>query len=659
MVKSPSLLSLIRCSLSPLGVIGGMALSGVALAQSPTITPGENLTVEGIPALSATIAESVSRYTEFRSAGFSDWHPKRREILIGTRFADTNQIHEVKMPGGARTQLTFFPDSVGGATFQPTEGDYFLFTKDTGGNEFTQIYRYDLANGAITLLTDGKSQNGGARWSHRGDRIAYTSTRRNGRDRDIYVIDPRDPKTDKVVATLAGSWSVGDWSPDDESLIIANYVSINDSSLWLLNLKTGEKTLLTPRNKMQEPFAYGGVKFSPDGKGFYTTTDRDSEFRQLAYVDLATRAHRYLTKDILWDVEGFDLSPDGKVIALTTNENGVSVLRLRDTASGKDRKAPQLPLGVISGLTFHPNGKEIAFALNSARSPSDVYSYELRSGKIDRWTTSETGGLPAATFVEPTLATWKAPDGKTISGFLYHPDPKKFPGKRPVIINIHGGPESQSRPGFIARINYYLNEMGVAVIFPNVRGSTGFGKSFVKADNGILREGTYTDIAALLDWIGTQSDLDASRIMVTGGSYGGHMTLALATRYSDRVACALSVVGISNFITFLERTEAYRRDLRRAEYGDERDPEIRAYFEKTAPLNNAGKVKKPLFIVQGKNDPRVPYTEAIQMKEAVQKNGVETWFLMASDEGHGFAKKKNQDFQFYATVAFIQKYLLK
>ena len=659
MMKNPSLFSVVRLSLSPLGVIGGMAFGGAALAQSGAITPGENLTIEGIPPLPAALVESVGRYTEFRTAAFSDWHPKRREMLIATRFADTTQAHLLKMPGGARTQMTFFADSIGGVTFQPTEGDYFLFTKDVGGNEFSQIYRYDTGNGAITLLTDGKAQNGGARWSHGGDRIAYTSTRRNGRDRDVYVMNPRDPKTDKIAASVDGSWSVSDWSPDDKTLIIANYLSVNESYLWLLDIASGEKIPLTPRKGAQETFSYGPAKFRPDGKGFYSATDRDSEFKQLAYVDLATRGHRYLTKDIPWDVENFDVSPDGKTIAFTTNENGVSVLRLRDTATGKDKRAPKLPLGVIGEVRFRRDGKEIAFTLTSARSPSDVYSFAPGSDKVERWTFSETGGLAAETFVEPTLVEWKAPDGRAISGFLYRPDPAKFSGKRPVIINIHGGPESQARPGFVGRTNYYLSEIGVAVVFPNVRGSTGFGKTFVKLDNGMLREGTYTDIAALFDWIGTQPDLDANRIMVTGGSYGGHMTLALATRYPERIACSLAVVGISNFTTFLERTEAYRRDLRRAEYGDERNPEMRAHFEKTAPLNNAGKVRRPLFIVQGKNDPRVPYTEAIQMKEAVQKNNVPVWFLMANDEGHGFAKKKNLDFQFYATIEFIREFLLK
>jgi dipeptidyl aminopeptidase/acylaminoacyl peptidase len=227
-----------------------------------------------------------------------------------------------------------------------------------------------------------------------------------------------------------------------------------------------------------------------------------------------------------------------------------------------------------------------------------------------------------------------------------------------VVINIHGGPESQFQPGFLGRSNYYLNELGVAIVFPNVRGSTGYGKTFLKLDNGLLREDSVKDVGALLDWIGTRPELDASRVMVAGGSYGGYMTLAVATSYADRIKSAVDVVGVSNFITFMEKTEAYRRDLRRVEYGDERDPKIREFFTRIAAVNNVDKITKPLFIVAGQNDPRVPAQEGEQMVAAMKKNGRPVWWLMARDEGHGFAKKKNQDFQFYATIAFMQAHLL-
>ena len=255
------------------------------------------------------------------------------------------------------------------------------------------------------------------------------------------------------------------------------------------------------------------------------------------------------------------------------------------------------------------------------------------------------------------MVRWKSFDGRTISGFLYRP-PAKFTGKRPVIINIHGGPESQFRPSFLGRYNYYLNELGVAVLFPNVRGSTGYGKTFTKLDNGFRREDSVKDIGALLDWIATQPELDTDKILVTGGSYGGYMSLAVATKYSDKIKAAIDIVGISNFVTFLENTEGYRRDLRRVEYGDERDAKMREFLQKISPTNNADNIKVPLFVIHGKNDPRVPLIEAEQIVKTVRKNEVPVWYLMAKDEGHGFSKKKNIDFQFYSTVMFIKEFLI-
>ncbi|HXE74923.1 MAG TPA: S9 family peptidase [Candidatus Xenobia bacterium] len=623
------------------------------------IQPGDNLVVEGVPPIPASLAATVARYTDFRSASLQDWHPTKREMLISTRFADTTQIHRVSMPGGARYQLTFFPDRVAGARYEPRNGDYFLFAKDVGGGEWFQRYRYDFSTGNVTLVSDGgRSQNNLGVWSRAGDRTAYSSTRRNGKDRDIWVMNPADPKSDKLLLQVeGGGWGAQDWSPDDKQLVVGEGISVNESYLWLVDVATGEKKLITPKGGAVK-VAYGGAAFSPDGKGLYVTTDKDSEFQRLAYLDLATGSHTYLTSHINWDVDEFELSYDGKTIAFVTNEDGIGVLHLLDTATGKEKPAPKLPAGSIFGVEWHRNNRDLAFHLASARAPVDVYSVDVSTGKVDRWTFSETGGINTENFSEAELIRWKTFDGRMISGFLYKP-PARFTGKRPVIINIHGGPESQFQPGFLGRNNFYLNELGVALIFPNVRGSTGYGKTFVQLDNGRKRMDSVRDIETLLDWIQTRPDLDSDRVMVTGGSYGGFMTLAVATNYNDRIRCSLDVVGISNFVTFLENTESYRRDLRRVEYGDERDPEMRAYLEKISPANNARNITKPLFVVQGANDPRVPRTESEQMVATVRKNGSPVWYLMAKDEGHGFAKKKNQDFQFYATVQFIQEHLLK
>ncbi len=633
--------------------------AGVILAEEAAVlAPADNLVVEGLPPIPAELAESANRYTEFRSAGLSDWHPTKREMLISTRFGDTNQVHHVASPGGAREQITFYADRVGGAAYHPSAPDYFVFSKDAGGSEFFQLFRYDLAEGQGTLLTDGKSRNTGGLWSTAGDRIVYGSTRRTGAVVDFYTMDPAEPQTDKLLTeNKGGGWGVADWSPDDKQLLATEYVSINESYIWLVDVATGKKTLVTPKQST-EKIAYRPIAFSADGRGIYVSTDHNSEFLRLVYLDLESKKETVLSGDIPWDVEGGDLSKDGKLLAFVTNENGISKLHVLDVEKKQELAVPDLPAAVIGALEWHDNNRDLGFVMTSARSPADVYSLDITTGKVDRWTKSETGGLNADTFVEPELIKWKSFDGREISGFLYKP-PAKFQGKRPVIVQIHGGPEGQSRPTFLARSNFFLNELGVALIYPNVRGSDGYGKSFLQLDNGFLREGTYKDVEALFDWMKGRDDQDADRIMVTGGSYGGHMTLAIATRYSDRIRCALDVVGISNLVTFLENTESYRRDLRRVEYGDERDPKMRDFLNEIAPLNHADKIKKPLFVVQGKNDPRVPLSESVQIVETLKKNNTPVWYLMAEDEGHGFAKKKNADFQFYATIMFVKQYLLE
>jgi len=629
-----------------------------AQAQQPVIAPNENLTAEGIPPVPVSIAEEVGRYSEFRSAVVESWHPTRREMLIRTRFADTYQIHLVKSPGGARTQLTFFKDRVVSASYQPTQGNYMVLSADVGGAEFFQLYRYDLDTGRATLLTDGKSRNLPGRWSNAGNRYVYGSTRRTGDDVDLYVIDPAAPGGDHILSQLSGGgWQPLDWSPDDRKILALEEISVNETYLWLFDAATGEKTPLTPKGG-KEKIAYDHAVFSKDGKGIYLTTDRDSEFLRLAYLDLASRQYTFITDAIHWDVEGFALSYDGKALAFSTNEDGASVLHFADTATRQILPVLKIERGVITGLRWNRNGQDLAFNLNSSHSTTDVFSLDVKTGVIQRWTSSETGGLNTSTFAEPELVHWKSFDGLSISGYLYRP-PQRFTGKHPVVIYIHGGPEGQSRPDFQGQWNYLLNEMGVALIRPNVRGSTGYGKTFVALDNGFLREGSYKDIGALLDWIKTQPDLDAERIMIIGGSYGGHMTLAVATFYSDRIRCAVDIVGIANLVSFLEHTSGYRRDLRRVEYGDERDPKMRAFLEKIAPINNADKIRKPLFVIHGKNDPRVPVSEAEHIVSVLRKNGTPVWFLLARNEGHGFQKKQNQEFQFYSTILFMKEFLLK
>jgi dipeptidyl aminopeptidase/acylaminoacyl peptidase len=629
-------------------------------AAEPIFPPGENLTIQGIPPVPQRLVDRVNRYTNFRSASLASWHPTRREMLISTRFADVTQLHRVTMPLGMRKQLTFFPERVGSGSYAPIGGQSFIFSKDVGGNEFNQTYRYDLNTGNTTLLTDGKSRNSLGTWANKTDRIAYSSTRRTGKDNDFYIMDPANPADNKLISqNSGGGWWILDWSPDDRTLLALEYISANESHLWTIDIATGNKTRITPEG---QKVAYGSAFYSKDGKGIYRVNDRDSEFSKLTYVDLKTNQSTDLTRNVSWDVEEAELSPDGKYIAIVTNEAGLSVLRVLDTMTRQEIKLPKLPTGVMLGVSWRKddsNNPELGFTFISATQTPDVYSIALKSQKITRWTESETGGLVTDRFSEAKLINWKSFDNLNISGFLYRPPTGKFSGKRPVIIDIHGGPESQSRPYFLGRRNYLLNEMGVAMIFPNVRGSSGYGKTFLTLDNGFKREDSVKDIGALLDWIKQQPDLDSDRILVTGGSYGGYMSLAVAVKYGDRIRGAIDIVGISNFVSFLERTEGYRRDLRRVEYGDERDPNMRAFLNQISPLTQASSIKTPLFVIHGKNDPRVPLNEAEQIVKMVQQNNVPVWYLMASDEGHGFSKKKNIDYEFYTTIQFIEEIILK
>ena len=628
----------------------------VLSAQDGSITPNENLVADGIPRIPAGIAEKAARYNAFRSATLQSWHPTRQEMLVTTRFGDTDQVHLVRQPMGARTQLTFFPDRIVDASFNPTTGDYLLFRKDVDGSERYQIYRHDLTGGSSTLLTDGQSRNGGVHFDHQGLRIAYSSTRRNGEAADLWVMNPRDPGSDRLLARLDSvGWSATDWSHDGKWIVVLERLSADEGYVWLVDAATGAKRPLIVRGGEQA--SYGDARFGPDDAGLYVTTDNGSEFRRLTYIDLATRKQTALTAGLAWDVEEFALARDGRHLAFATNEDGISRLYVLDTASRRFDAVPGLPNAVISGLKWDANNRDLGFSLNSVRTPTDVYSFNIERGALTRWTTSETGGVDTHAFPDAQLITWKTFDGKDISGFLYMP-PATFIGKRPVIVNIHGGPEGQSRPTYLGRSAYYLNELGVAIVYPNVRGSTGYGKAFLAADNGFHREDSYKDMAALFDWIKQDPRLDGDRILVTGGSYGGHMTLVAATHYNDRIRCSIDVVGMSNLVTALERTEPYRRDLRRAEYGDERDGKMRAYLDSIAPLNRVKNVTKPMFIVAGKNDPRVNIAESDQIAAALKANGAARWYLVGNDEGHGFARRQNQDYQFYATVHFIQTYLL-
>lgn len=638
--------------------------SGVKASVIRRVVPPEALVMENMPTVPMEIAEATKKYTEAIPVGGSSWHPVRREMLAVKRAGNVSQVHMLKTPMGPVKQLTDFPDPVGGGTWQPTEGAYFLFFKASGGNEIAQLHRYDVESGTITrLTTNDKMRIGGGPWTTAGDRYLYTSVPTGGGTSsetiktEFYMIDPMNPDSAKLLVALDGvGWGAVDFSPDDKKLIIGKGVSINESYLYLYDIATGEKTLLTPQEG-SEKVAWNAGGFSKDGKGIYVVTDKGNEFQRLFYMDLATRKLTPLTSHINWDVNGGELSEDGRWLAFTINENGWSKLHVLDTKTNKEIRLPKLPAGQVGGIRWHKKTGELGMNISSFATLTDAYSLDLKTGKLTHWAKTELNGYETKGLREPELIKWRSFDGLEISGFIYKP-PTAFKGKRPVMINIHGGPEGQSTPGPQGRNGYYINDLGVAIIYPNVRGSSGYGKTFLTLDNGYKREDSVKDIGALIDWVATQPDLDKDRILVTGGSYGGYMTLAVATHYNDKIRASIDIVGISNFVTFLKNTESYRRDLRRVEYGDERDPKMNEFLTKISPLTSAHKITKPMMVVQGKNDPRVPYTEAEQIVAAIKKNNTPVWYLMANDEGHGFSKKNNVDYQFYSSIMFIKEFLL-
>lgn len=639
-------------------VIGAVFLAVPATGQASDverIQVGQRVT-ENVPEIPAELSERLARYQNTRGAGFAGWLPDGG-MLVTTRFGETNQVHRVAGPGMAREQLTFFDEPVGSVASPRGLADGFVFTRDVGGSEFWQVFHYDIASREARLLSDGESRNQGPVWSHDGQRLAYGTTRRNGRDTDVHIVDLRG--NSEPVTEREGTWFAGGFSRDGDRLLVSQYLSINESRPYVVELADGGMTALYDPDR---PTGFGGMAFSPDGSGVYYTSNAESDFRELRYRDLDSGRSERLSADIPWDVQGFALSNDGSRLAFVSNEDGISRLHLRQLPGGEEVALPELPIGLLGLGAFSPDDRYLAVTLNAATSPSDVHVIDLQGGSTARWTHSEVGGLDTAAFIDPTLVrypTFDTVDGepRTIPAFYYRPAGEVPEGGFPVVINIHGGPEAQARPAFSPTFQFLANELGVAVLVPNVRGSAGYGTEYLRLDDGVLREDSVRDIGALLDWIEGRPELDADRVGVQGGSYGGYMVLASMVHYNDRLRAGINVVGISNFVTFLENTEGYRRDLRRAEYGDERDPEIRAFLEDISPLNNAEAITRPLFVAQGYNDPRVPASEAEQIVSAVRGNGGEVWYLLFMDEGHGFAKKTNADYYGAASMLFWQAHL--
>jgi dipeptidyl aminopeptidase/acylaminoacyl peptidase len=635
-------------------LLAGLLLASTALpapAQTPVAVTKRQVgtaTLENVPPIPADISADVQRYQNYRSASFEDWLPDG-SMLITTRFGATNQLHRVAGPGADRTQLTFFSEPVGGAWAIPGS-DSFLLTRDNGGDEWFQLFAMRAGEQPVQLTEPG-TRNQSPAFSKDGRLVAWSRATKGSSDYAILTADPARPETRRVVYQGRGSVAPMDVSADGKRVLVQRGISNREQRLLVLDLATGEARELAFTAK---PARFLDARFTPDGRGVIVITDADSEYLRLAEIELASGAGTVLSPAIEWDVEQYEQSEDGRTLAYVVNEDGFSKLSVINRA-GSSTAAPDLPRGVVTGLGFSSDGKRLGVSLSGALSAGDVWSWDVGGRALTRWTNSELGGIDPATLAEPRLIRYRSFDGQSVPAFVYRPK-SATPGVRtPVIIDIHGGPESQTRASWNPGAQYFAGTLGATVILPNVRGSEGYGKTYLNADNGPKREDSVRDIGALLDWIATQPDLDPKRVVVYGQSYGGYMSLASMTHYSDRLVGGVERYGISDFTTFLNNTEAYRRGSRRAEYGDERTPEMKAVFARINPLANVAKIRKPMLVMQGANDPRVPQSESDQVVTGIRRNGVEAWYVLFADEGHGFLKKPNNDLRREVETLFLRK----
>jgi dipeptidyl aminopeptidase/acylaminoacyl peptidase len=644
-------------------VLALSVLAPGAQIEEKTVSPPANVKIDGMPPIPQSIADGLARYAQFRQAQMMAWHPTKRQVLITTALGATPQLHLVEGPGRNRRQLTWYPEGLPvfeNVSFDPADGNTFVFQYDPGGTELRSLYRYDLTTGETSLVTASKTRFLHV-WSRQGKWLAYDSAERDGKDRDLYVIQPADPRTKRRLAEFDGAYAAEDWSPDGTALLASENLGNSESYLWRVDVKTGEKKAITPREGGKA--SWSNPRFSLDGKKVYAISDRQGGDFRIWRCDVANCTWSPVTPEgMIVDIgnasstAGFELSPDGTSLAVVVDKGAYTDLQLFDLTTLKPRALPPMPKGVVTQLQWRPGSRELAFSFGSVKSYSDVYSIDASLGTMTRWTFSETT-FNADVLPAPEVVEWKSFDGQTISGILYRP-PQKFTGPRPVMIQIHGGPDLRERATFRGRSYYLLNELGVAIVYPNVRGSGGFGRKFAELDNGRGRDGAIKDIGALLDWIAARPDLDKSRVVLNGVSYGGWLALQAGIVYNSRIRGIIEGAGITDFVTFLEQTDAPRQENRRMEYGDERDPGMRQYLTSISPLAHAAELKKPTLILQAGKDARVPASQGQELVKALKANNAPVWYVEWPDANHDNLPPIGGDFLLDTWMWFFRSFVL-
>jgi len=587
---------------------------------------------------------SIEQYLNIRGASSPKYSFDDSRIYFTMNITGTSQLWYVNSPGTWPVQVTFFKDRITGYHPNPQK-DLILVEKDEGGSEYDQFFLMKGDGTEIKMITDGapKILNGFGRWSDDGSFFTYYSNKRTPFFYDIYTFNIASGEGKMVFSSDHSNYPSA-LSADGNKLVFTRSYSTYDNDLYLLDLQTGKEKLISVHDNFKDPAQFYAASFDASGGKLYLVSNDKNDFFRIGIYDVNTDKISYPEYGFLKDFRNNEVSrlyfpPDRSKMLVMINDRGYDRMFMYDLVNNKELNIPQkLNSSSITAVSFSNNNKNLIIGMNSSSNPSVLYQWELGTENIEQITYPSLAGVDQTTIVEPELISFKSYDGLEIPAFIYKPansDGKKLP----CIISIHGGPEGQSTYGFAAIYQYYVSA-GYVVIEPNVRGSTGYGKKFAALDNVRNRENSVKDIVSLVEYLNSQGDVDPGRIAVYGGSYGGYMVLACLTLYPELFAAGIDVVGISNFVTFLENTSDYRRNNRESEYGSlEKD---REFLESISPLGKVKNIKAPLMIIHGRNDPRVPVGEAEQMHKAILDNGGVSELLIYEDEGHGVAKQKNR-----------------
>jgi dipeptidyl aminopeptidase/acylaminoacyl peptidase len=630
-----------------------MVACGLPAHAQPFSVPSHRidgkLVFDGIPPVDAKLSARIRRYEEWRQATFLDWLPDG-SVLVATRFGTDEQVHRVVSPLGMREQLTYGDGPVIEAS-APRRGTGFVFVRQTDG--YPQLFDYAGA-GAARQITQGSYMHGSPVWSHDGKRVAFYGTDRTGVNDDIYVVNiAAGTRPQLVVAGSAGSWRPLDWSQDDGKLLLLNTLSPQKSALYVADASTGGLTpLALPQSRIT------AADFAPDGVGYYLISDAQSNFEQLLYFNPITKVIRRVSADVPWDLEAFAVGAGGHYVAYVVNDDGQSRLTVLDTLRNLEFKPPGLQDGRIDNVRFDGTGQKLAFSYESARSPRDVYVYDIAQGALRQWTRSEIGPIDAAGLAAAQVIHYPTWDRlglsrRTLSAYVYLP---RGPSPCPVLIVLPGGQElhSQSRPDWQPFIQFAVNDLGYAVIAPNVRGSSGYGKAFRALDGGRLRDDAVRDVGALLVWIGLQPGLDSHHVAVMGHGYGGFLALASLATYGDHLQGAIDVAGIANLVDFVGHSPAAERAQRVAEFGDVQDTEMRAFLDRISPLDNVALIHRPVLIVQGLDAPGSRAADAQQLVWRLRSERNQVWYLSASDAGNDFTTPLDRQAYLDTAAQFLE-----